>query len=130
MIPRLNSQGTEVLYLSVPGHVKEDTTAIFAVPLSGGARRLVLRDAHIFNLQCARAPSKLCVYGIDTAGKLAFRRFDSNNGENSELATIETGGLGITWSLSPDGSQLALIGYRPDNGVIQFVPSPLAQLTT
>jgi Tol biopolymer transport system component len=120
MIPRLNAQGTEVLYLSVPGHVKEDSTAIFAVPLSGGARRLVLRDAHIFNLQCARAPSKLCVYGIDTTGKLAFRRFDSNNGENSELATIETGDLGISWSLSPDGSQLAIMGYRPDNGVIQF----------
>src|SRR6202795_2392154 len=50
MIPRLNSQGTELLYLSNPGHTKEDTTAIFAVPLSGGAPRLVLRDAHIFNL--------------------------------------------------------------------------------
>jgi eukaryotic-like serine/threonine-protein kinase len=120
MIPRLNSQGTELLYLSIPGHVKEDTTAIFAVPLSGGAPRLVLRDAHIFNLQCARVPAKLCVYGIDTPGKLAFRRFDANNGENSELATIETGGLGITWSLSPDGSRLAIMGYRPDNAVIQL----------
>ena len=120
MIPRLNPQGTELLYLSIPGRAKEDTAALFAVPLSGGAPRLVLRDAHIFNLQCARVPSTLCLYGVDTPGKVVFRRFDPGNGESSELATIETGGLGIRWSLSPDGSQLAIMGYRPDNGVIQL----------
>ena len=120
MIPRLNSQGTELLYLSNPGHTKEDTTGIFAVPLSGGAPRLVLREAHIFNLQCARVRSTLCLYGIDTPGKVVFRRFDPSSGERSEVATIETTGLGIDWSLAPDGSQLAIIDYRPDNRVIRL----------
>ena len=49
-----------------------------------------------------------------------FRRFDPSSGESSELATIETTGSGIDWSLAPDGSQLAIIDYRPDNGVIQL----------
>jgi len=119
MIPRLNPEGTEVLYQSIPASI-DAPPSIFAVPLSGGTPRLVLREKYIGNLQCARLPSRLCVYGVNTSGKHLIRRFDPSTGESSQLAEIPTQGMPVNWSLSPDGSQLAIILYRPDQGIIHL----------
>jgi DNA-binding winged helix-turn-helix (wHTH) protein/Tol biopolymer transport system component len=115
IVARLNPESTELLY------VNEDVpTTLFAVPLRGGVPRRLLRDAGILDLQCSRAPSTLCVYSTDTAGQVVIHRFDASSGESSELTGINSGGLGTNWSLSPDGSELAIIVYRPENGVIQL----------
>jgi Tol biopolymer transport system component len=49
-----------------------------------------------------------------------IRRFDPSTGESSQLAEIPTQGMPVNWSLSPDGSQLAIILYRPDQGIIHL----------
>jgi Tol biopolymer transport system component len=108
-----------VLYESIPVSA-EGSRSIYAVPLAGGAPRLVLRDKYLVNLQCAQLPSTLCVYGIDTPSKHFIRRFDPGTGESSPLVEISTQGMPIGWSLSPNGSQLAIIFYRPDQSVIHL----------
>ena len=118
-VARLNPAGTEVLYESIPV-TAEGSRSIYAVPLAGGAPRLVLRDKYLVNLQCAQLPSTLCVYGIDTPSKHFIRRFDPGTGESSPLVEISTQGMPIGWSLSPNGSQLAIIFYRPDQSVIHL----------
>jgi Tol biopolymer transport system component/DNA-binding winged helix-turn-helix (wHTH) protein len=119
VVSRLNPEGTEVLYQSVPKST-DAPTSIFAIPLAGGTPRLVLREQHIVNLQCAWLPSALCVYGVGISGKHFLRRFDSRTGESSLLAEIPTQGMPVNWSLSPNGSQLAIILYRPDQGIIHL----------
>ena len=118
-VAHLNPAGTEVLYESIPVSA-EGSRSIYAVPLAGGAPRLVLRDKYLVNLQCAQLPSTLCLYGIDTPSKHFIRRFDPGTGESSPLVEISTQGMPIGWSLSPNGSQLAIIFYRPDQSVIHL----------
>jgi Tol biopolymer transport system component/DNA-binding winged helix-turn-helix (wHTH) protein len=119
IVSRLNPEGTELLYLSIPAST-DAPRSIFAIPLAGGAPRLVLREKYIVNLQCARLPSALCVYGANKSGKHLIRRFDPSTGESSQLAEIPTQGMPINWSLSPNGSQIAIILYRPDQGTIHL----------
>ena len=118
-VARLNPAGTELLYESIPASA-EGSRSIFAVSLAGGAPRLVLRDRNLVNLQCARLPSTLCVYGIDTPSKHFIRRFDPGTGESSPLVEIPSQGMPIGWSLSPNGSQLAVGFYRTDQSVIHL----------
>ena len=118
-VARLNPAGTELLYQSIPAQM-DAPRSIFAIPLAGGAPRLVLREKNIVNLQCAQLPSTLCVYGVSTPSKALIRRFDPSTGESSLLAEIPTQGMPANWSLSPDGSQLAIILYRPDQGIIHL----------
>jgi len=119
VVARLNPAGTEVLYESIPVSA-EGSRSIYAVPLAGGAPRLVLQDKYLANLQCAQLPSTLCVYGIDTPSKHFIRRFDPGTGESSPLVEIPSQEMPIGWSLSPNGSQLAISFYRPDQSVIHL----------
>jgi len=79
-----------------------------------------LRDKYIVNLQCAQLPSKLCLYDVSTPSKDTIRRFDPRTGESSPLTEISAHGALIDWTLSPNGSQLAIIPYSPEQNVIQL----------
>jgi Tol biopolymer transport system component len=116
--PRLSPDGSEILYLSVPRLAGPDTpSAIFAIPIRGGAPRLVLKDAGIWNLQCARLPSTVCLYSIRQGKQMKTFRFDVRNGQSTDLHQLEpTNG----WSLSPDGSERAIAVFEPDQGKIQL----------
>ena len=118
-VARLNPEGTELLYQSIPASM-DAPRSIFAIPLAGGAPRLVLRDKYIVNLQCAQLPSTLCVYGVSMPGKDLIRKFDPHTGKSSQLTEIQAGGMPINWTLSPNGSELAIIRYRPDQEIIDL----------
>ena len=121
-VARLNAEGTELLYLSVLAATAttDAPRSIFAIPLAGGAPRLVLREKYVTNLQCARLPSTLCAYSVNTSGKELIRRFDPKTGESSPLAEFPSLGMPTGWSLSPNGSLLAMVRYQPDQGIIHL----------
>ena len=62
-LARLNPDGTQILFVdgfnavgpALPQH-------ILSVPLQGGTPRVVLQWPSIHNIQCARSPSKLCLF--------------------------------------------------------------------
>ena len=116
---RLNPAGTELLYESIQPDM-DAPRSIFSIPLTGGAPWLVLRDKYIVNLQCAQLPSALCLYDVSTPSKDSIRRFDPSTGESSPLTEISAHGALIDWTLSPNGSQLAIIPYSPEQNVIQL----------
>jgi len=61
--PRVTPDGSEILYISTPRSAgPEAPSSIFAIPLAGGTPRLVLKDIGIWNVQCARLPSTICLY--------------------------------------------------------------------
>ena len=79
------------------------------VPLDGGISQLVLEDSGINNFQCARLPSRECLYSKYTKDALVFYAFDAKNGAKKELLrTSEPEWQYFNWSLSPDGRTLAL----------------------
>jgi DNA-binding winged helix-turn-helix (wHTH) protein/Tol biopolymer transport system component len=120
-VARLNPEGTELLYQSMAATEAIDAPrSIFAIPLAGGAPRLVLREKYITNLQCARLPSTLCAYSVNTSGKELIRKFDPKTGESSPLAEFPTQGMPTGWSLSPNGSLLAMARYHPDQAIIHL----------
>jgi DNA-binding winged helix-turn-helix (wHTH) protein/Tol biopolymer transport system component len=110
MTPRLSADGTHVLYMSL---VKPDDTSspaqIISMPIAGGTPRVVVQGKGIMNYQCATAPSTLCLLGqIDEAGTTTFRAFDLENGEGRKLLKIQDWFDNGNWSLSPDGSKVAM----------------------
>ena len=121
ILTRLNSDGSEILYLVSPeSHDKRGFANIMRMPLYGGASKLVLRDEAIGNFQCARAPSSLCVFSQSLPTALRFVIFDPVSGAKTELTCIEgPAGYKYNWSLSLDGSTIAAAVWRSNQ--IQFL---------
>jgi Tol biopolymer transport system component/DNA-binding winged helix-turn-helix (wHTH) protein len=116
--PRVTPDGTEILYISTPKSPGFETlSSIFAIPIGGGTPRLVLKDVRIWNLQCARFPSNICLYSI-TKGKTAETfRFDVRTGKSPDPPQIDPD---CNWSLSPDGSERAIVVFGANDGTIHL----------
>lgn len=116
-VPRLNADGTQILYLAGPD--PEDPAhlvSVMRVPLQGGSPRLLMQKPFILNIQCARSPSKLCLLNTGVGSSTQFFSFDPEDGKTREFASFQVSEQ-PNWSLSPDGSQLALILYGPERKV-------------
>jgi DNA-binding winged helix-turn-helix (wHTH) protein/Tol biopolymer transport system component len=106
--PRLSADGSQILYL-----VESETgdhslpASLMSKPLAGGPPRLVLRENGISNYQCARAPSQLCIFSKLVGDDFILISFDLEHGAGREVTRIPNGLS--HWSLSPDGSRLALV---------------------
>jgi len=115
---RVTSDGSEILYISTPKSANpESPSSIFAFPIHGGTPRLVLKDVRIWNVQCARLPSTLCLYSANKGNTQETYRFDVKSGKSTDPPQIDPPS---DWNLSPDGSQLAVIVRRPNQGTIQL----------
>jgi dipeptidyl aminopeptidase/acylaminoacyl peptidase len=79
------------------------------VPISGGVPHQVLAEVGISNAQCARAPSTVCILSKASTAGLTFLTFDPVSGKENEFTRIEDQEwYSYNWSLSPDGSTLAV----------------------
>ena len=87
---------------------------------------MVLQEKGIINYQCSRSPSQLCIFSKLEGSDLSFVSFDPERGAGRELVRMP---IGYTnWSLSPDGSRLAIFLDRhrvrfvsPSTGVARDV---------
>jgi len=116
--PRMTPDGSEILYISTPIPADpEAPSSIFAIPVDGGPPRLVLKDIGIWNVQCARMPSTICMYS--TAKRETWRtfRFDVRSGKTADPPQNDPD---CNWSLSPDGSQRAIIVFGANDGRIHL----------
>jgi dipeptidyl aminopeptidase/acylaminoacyl peptidase len=109
--PGMTPDGSEVLYISTPKSATLETQfAVFAVRISGGTPRLVLKDVSIWTVQCARSPATLCMYSMTKRDTTETFRFDVRSGKSSVPPQVDPS---CNWSLSPDGSQRALVCPSP-----------------
>jgi Tol biopolymer transport system component/DNA-binding winged helix-turn-helix (wHTH) protein len=116
--PRVTPDGSEILYISTPKSLGPETpSSIFAIPIGGGTPRLILRDVRIWNLQCARLPSTICLYSITKGNTTETFRFDVRSGKSTAPPQIDPD---CNWGLSPDGSQRAIVAYTFNQGTIQL----------
>jgi DNA-binding winged helix-turn-helix (wHTH) protein/Tol biopolymer transport system component len=112
-LPRLSPQGSDILYLQYP--VQADSSRnvqIRSIPLSGGTSRLILQAPGIWNHECARLPSTVCIYSTGSDKELRFFSFDSKTGAKTELSSSKLKNTSwYNWGLSPNGKYLA--GFKP-----------------
>jgi Tol biopolymer transport system component len=107
---RLTPSGTEILYVqsASPGGAP-NVTRLMRLSLGGGTPQTVLEAPAIWNVECARTPSHVCLFSAGDIEHLKFFAFDPSNGSAHEILS---GRLHITalpnWGLSPDGKYLAL----------------------
>jgi len=116
--PRMTPDGSEILYVSTPQSSDPETlSSIFAIPITGGTPRLVLQDVIIRIVQCARLPSTICLYSITKGNSSETFRFDVRSGKTTLPPQIDPE---CNWSLSPDGSQRAIVDIAPNQGTIRL----------
>ena len=112
MGPRLSPDGTQLLYLANPTSTWADQNfevPLMSMPVTGGPSREIARAKWITNLQCARAPATACVYSVITEAALSFFKFDSVHGNGTQILQIKDElAQAYNWSLSPDGTTLAI----------------------
>ena len=105
--PRVTPDGSEILYISTPKSASMETpSSLFAIPIGGGVPRLVLKDVGIWNVQCANLPLNFCLYSVTKGETTETFRFDLKQGKSSAPSQVDPS---CNWSLSPDGSQRALV---------------------
>ena len=116
--PRLTPDGSEILYIASPDPAGPETpSSIMAIPVQGGAPRLVLKDVAIFTVRCARLPSTICLYSTSRGNTRETLPFDVKSGKTIGAPQIDTEGF---WSLSPDGSERAFVPVGSNRGTIQL----------
>jgi len=109
ILPRLNPDGTAILYST--GANPDDPQhmgAVVEIPLQGGPSRSILRIPAPYNLQCARKPSQVCMLTTYAGSAYQLLSFDPESGKTQNVASYKVK-VALNWSLSPDGSQLALV---------------------
>jgi hypothetical protein len=114
VIARLNPDGSELLYLlQPPANDASGLGRLMSVPLAGGMPRMVLQAPQLHNFQCERLPSRTCIFGVSTPDKIAFVSFDPATGNTHPIdgLSLPEGGS-YNWTLSPDGSTVAIADWR------------------
>jgi DNA-binding winged helix-turn-helix (wHTH) protein/Tol biopolymer transport system component len=116
--PRVTPDGSEVVYISTPRSGGAGAqSSILAVPTNGGTPRLILKDTDIYAVECAKAPSTTCLYSVKKGENLETFRFDVRSGKRVDSPQIDPY---CNWSLSPDGSQRAIVNYGPNVSAIRL----------
>lgn len=86
LLPRVTYDGLELFYISIPKSATPGTlSSIFAVPIAGRTSRLVLKDVNIWNVQCARLPSTVCMYNSTKRNTSETYQFDVRSGKSTAL---------------------------------------------
>jgi DNA-binding winged helix-turn-helix (wHTH) protein/Tol biopolymer transport system component len=111
MLPRLAPDNSTVLYETWPKSGESVAERrLMRVSLAGGPAQTVLRQDAMGNMQCARAPSTLCLYDARTTSEVLFFSFNPATGHKEELPQLrirDEAPYAYNWSLSPDGKTLA-----------------------
>jgi Tol biopolymer transport system component len=116
--PTLTPDGSEILYISTPKAQSSETlSSILAIPSAGGAPRKVLKDFRIWNVQCASLSSTTCMYSITNGVTAETFRFDVKSGKTAGPLQTDPD---CNWSLSPDGSQRAIVAFGPGQNTIKL----------
>jgi eukaryotic-like serine/threonine-protein kinase len=138
-ISRLSPDGSEILYLVPPnpddngGQRRSEVVdtrsptkssqhvRLMRAPINGGPPQIVVEAPSIVNFQCSRAPAKVCVLGKIEARQDVLSTFDAVKGNPHEVGRLEETANGWNWSLSPDGTWIALGTFSASNNRIRLM---------
>ncbi len=107
-LPRLTPDSSSVLYVvRAKAGGPSDNAKVMRVPLAGGPPQFVLEAPGIFDVECARPPSTLCMYAQIQAGQARFFTLDPVKGKGMELSGLKGKRDSFNWCFSPNGKYCA-----------------------
>ncbi len=116
----MSPDGKWILHLYFPEEGTESYAVVpvnpepvMRIPIDGGpAQQVFIAKPRSF-LSCAQSPATVCAVAEPTEDnkQLVFTAFDPMKGRGSEFARfdIDASGLGVPFSLSPDGTRIAIL---------------------
>ena len=124
--PQLSPDGAWILYWSTPsgGAASPTTKQLVRVPTSGGPPVKVLEESieSGAGFNCPYLSSALCVLSRREHDHLVFYHLNPLYGLEQQVGSISTGPASDpSWSISPDGSRLAVTDSRRVAGQIHII---------
>ena len=102
-------------WLMATGDIREPSKRrLLRIPVSGGPSEPVLTLTAPGEVQCAFFGARICVLSEEIEKQVVFSSVDLLRGRLDELAKIDSGAA-LWWSLSPDGSRIALVENESDS---------------
>jgi DNA-binding winged helix-turn-helix (wHTH) protein/Tol biopolymer transport system component len=112
---RTSPDGAFLLYTAVTPNT--DIVRMMRVPLAGGAPQRVF-EAKVNNFDCPGKSGEPCVAGEDVTDKqILLFAFDPISGSRHELFRLAHSMTNTNWTISPDGSRLAMTGTDPQGRI-------------
>ena len=109
-LARLSADGAYLLYLHVPPDAKPGAPVdVMRLSISDRSRQRLFSVKDLYNMQCAQAPARLCLYSTASwlEKKTYFFSFDPASGQRQAVLTVDNSPK--NWTLSPDGRTLAFL---------------------
>jgi Tol biopolymer transport system component len=135
--PRMTPDSKNMLYVvRAKRGAPSDDAQLMRAPIEGGISQFVLKAPGLWDAECARLPSHLCIYAQILDGHQTFHTFDPERGKAAEWGAASRVGDNFNWILSPDGLHLAwaaskdsgsIFGVRVldlANGEVRDIPVP------
>jgi len=135
-VPRLSPDGSQLIYYETPSDSRFQTgrshpdasqtgeashrARLMKVLLNGGTPQYLVTPSDVGNLGCGT--NGVCIFSTKGGPEATLFTLDPATGATLKLLTIRE--RCCAWSLSPDGSTLAIASSIPD-GVIQLVSLPM-----
>ncbi len=106
--PRMTPDQSAVLYIvRARPNGTTDEAQLMRIPVDGGVSQPVLKASGLWDAECARAPSDLCIYSTIRGGVQVFHKFNPENGKQTEFPPAKPIGNNFNWILAPDGLHAA-----------------------
>jgi serine/threonine protein kinase/Tol biopolymer transport system component len=128
--PILSPTGDRLLYTasSTPSQM-DPSKRLMSMPVDGSVSSVLLVGENTYH--CASVPSAHCVVSEVKGQQLVFSVLDPVRGKEVEIRRVEAGqGVNATWSLSPDGRKIAVIGNPPSAGEVRILTLADGQIAT
>jgi DNA-binding winged helix-turn-helix (wHTH) protein/Tol biopolymer transport system component len=122
--PRSSPDGLWVLYWAYSEReASSGSWRLMRAPVSGGPGEFVLNAPTTTWFRCPTRPGAPCVLDERAAKEIIFFALDPIRGKGAELRRAAFEGFNyFFWDLSPDGSQVVIVGNQPNGGRFQIVP--------
>jgi Tol biopolymer transport system component len=88
---------------------------LLRIPISGGAPETVLIPRGEASVACASSGSHICVLSELIDKQLVFSAVDPARGRLEELTRTDSPERNVAWSLSPDGTRIAIVDRFSDS---------------
>ena len=114
---RVSQEGTWLIYAALPTADSAGEYRLMRVSLAGGPPQVIFERTLVRNFDCPHRSGFPCVMSESSSnGKEdVFSSFDPVSGTRRELFRI--GRNLINWTLSPDGSRIAMTGDDPEGRI-------------
>jgi len=117
IMARVSADGTWLIYPALADVEFPGEYRLMRVPLTGGRPQVIFERSKVTDFRCPDRVGSQCVMSESSSDgtQYVFAGFDPVSGTRHELFRIVRNP--VNWTLSPDGSRIAMIGDDPEGTI-------------